>query len=108
MRGLVDTGLSVVVVTLGERGVLTVTQEDTFWVQVPKVQVVNPIASGDIFLGGFAVKYLEMQNIELAVQFGTTCAVANVMNLTPELPQDVDLQELLKNVRVVRDEIYRY
>lgn len=100
MQVLVNKGISVVSITLGEQGALTVTKEERFLTTVPRVSVINPTASGDTFIGAFAVKYMDTHDVMKAIHFGATCSVANVMNLAPELRDDIDLDELAEKIMI--------
>ena len=94
IQSVLKDGISNVIVTLGDQGCLAANAVKTFYVRVPKVDVVSPIASGDTLVGGFVAKYVESHDFEEAVRFANACAVANALNPMPELPSDCDLKEL--------------
>jgi 1-phosphofructokinase family hexose kinase len=100
MKDIVASGISHVVVTLGEKGCVAASADRLFYVRVPSVEVVNPIASGDTFIGGFLAKYVEAGDFERSVRFASACAMANAMNAMPELPQNYDLDDLTESTRV--------
>jgi len=61
---LLDRGAKNVIVTLGEKGALFVSADQTTQVDAYKVDVVDTTAAGDAFIGGFASKLLESKFLE--------------------------------------------
>lgn len=100
LESIVQDGIANVVVTLGAKGCLSANREKAFYVRVPQVETVNPIASGDTFVGGFIAKYRMTGDFEMSVRFGSACAVANTMNLMPEIPNNLDLNGLAESTMV--------
>ncbi|GMA62135.1 hypothetical protein GCM10025859_25750 [Alicyclobacillus fastidiosus] len=100
LESVIENGVSNVVVTLGERGCLATNRESAFYVRVPKVESVNPIASGDTFVGGFIAKYGATGDFKTSVRYASACAVANAMNLMPEIPNNLDLNGLAESTMV--------
>jgi ribokinase len=72
---LVDKGVGVVIVTLGERGALLVTPEETTMVPGIKVDVVDTTAAGDAFIGALATAIVRDMPLADAVRFAN-CAGA--------------------------------
>ena len=58
-RGLLARGAKNVVVTLGEKGALFVSNKQVSQAAAHKIEVVDTTAAGDAFIGGFASKLLE-------------------------------------------------
>lgn len=98
MRSLIKAGISKVVVTMGSKGFFAVDQEKNWLFQVPKVDAINPIASGDTFLGGFVARYSETGDFIASLRFAAACSVANCLNLYPEIPDNIDLEELEEKI----------
>jgi ribokinase len=74
-QALVDEGLPVIILTLGENGALLVTQEDVLHVPARKVGVVDTTAAGDAFVAAFTKAiingYALMEAVRYAVCAGT-------------------------------------
>lgn len=68
-----------VVVTLGAKGAL-IKQNDTIYrAEIPEVEAINPVGSGDSVLAGFAAGYSRgLRGVEW-IQFGLTMGVLNAM-----------------------------
>lgn len=71
-----------VVVTLGAKGAL-IKQNDTIYrAEIPEVEAINPVGSGDSVLAGFAAGYSRgLKGVEW-IQFGLTMGVLNAMEET--------------------------
>jgi ribokinase len=57
---ILKRGVKTVIVTLGSRGALLVTETQTIHVDAYQVEVVDTTAAGDAFISGFASKLLEI------------------------------------------------
>jgi ribokinase len=77
-----------VVVTLGSKGALYVSSNQTTQVNAYKVDVVDTTAAGDAFIGGFASALLRGVEIEAAVKYANACgALATTkFGAQPSLP----------------------
>lgn len=87
-QALLEKGVGVVVVTLGERGALLVTQEQTTLVPGVKVDVVDTTAAGDAFIGALATAIVRDMPLPDAVRFAN-CAgalAATRFGAQPSLP----------------------
>ena len=113
---LLDRGAKNVIVTLGEKGALLVSGNQTTQVNAYKVDVVDTTAAGDAFIGGFASNLLEsdsllldmMQHpqgtraaslqIEEAVKYANACgALATTkFGAQPSLPSKDEVESFLK------------
>ena len=61
------------IITLGEKGALAVTDGQTFHVPAPKVDVVDTTAAGDAFIGGLVVGLSQGFPLAEAIRFAV-CA----------------------------------
>ena len=117
---LLDRGAKNVIVTLGEKGALLVSGNQTTQVNAYKVDVVDTTAAGDAFIGGFASNLLEsdsllldmMQHpqgtraaslqIEEAVKYANACgALATTkFGAQPSLPSKDEVESFLKHYQI--------
>ncbi|WP_312468501.1 ribokinase [Brucella sp.] len=70
-RKLLERGPKIVIVKLGGRGSLLVTADEVKHFEPFKVKVVDTVAAGDSFNGGFAVAYSQGQSLHDCVRFAS-------------------------------------
>src|SRR5258706_8529309 len=96
-KSLLERGAKNVIVTLGSKGALVVTNAQITHIDTYKVDVVDTTAAGDAFIGGFATKLLESDNLLLAVRYGCACgALATTkFGAQPSLPTKQEVERLM-------------
>ncbi|MEN9564498.1 MAG: ribokinase, partial [Chloroflexota bacterium] len=106
-KEILKQGVKTVIVTLGSKGALLVTDEQATQVDTYKVNVVDTTAAGDAFIGGFAAKLLEQgmpldvqgQTLILqnAVRYGCACgALATTkFGAQPSLPTKAEVEKFI-------------
>lgn len=77
-RQLVQRGVAIAIVKLGELGAVVATGDRTFHQPALPVKAVDTVAAGDAFNGGLAVALAEAMNLEAAVEFASAVAAASV------------------------------
>jgi 1-phosphofructokinase family hexose kinase len=77
LKGWVEKGTRLAVLTQGPEDVLAVSIEGFWRVVPPKIQAVNPIGSGDCFLAGLTYASMRSESTPSQLKFAVACAVAN-------------------------------
>jgi ribokinase len=112
---ILKRGVKTVIVTLGSRGALLVTETQSIHVDAYQVEVVDTTAAGDAFISGFASKLLEtilesngkpleaeQQAVQLqnAVRYGCACGALATTKLgaQPSLPTKEEVQNFLSQL----------
>jgi ribokinase len=95
-RQLQAQGVPVVIVTLGERGALLLTEEKTVHVPAPQVEAVDTTAAGDAFIGGLVAGLSQGKVLEDAVRYACCAGALAVTRFgaQPSLPSASDVQSL--------------
>ncbi|MGH7198438.1 MAG: 1-phosphofructokinase family hexose kinase [Candidatus Omnitrophota bacterium] len=99
-RTLVRKGIRVVVVSLGKKGALFVTDTRTLHVLTPSVPVRSKVGAGDSLIAGFALGLLRNMNLEEAARLGVAASTSAVMREAPRLCLRSDIQKLLPRVAI--------
>jgi ribokinase len=98
-RKLLERGPKVVIVKLGGRGSLLVTADEVKHFEPFKVKVVDTVAAGDSFNGGFAVAYSQGQSLHDCVRFASASGAIAVTRVGAgsAAPTAHEVAQLLQN-----------
>ncbi len=75
-----NLGIDKVAVTLGSEGAILATSKGVFKARPPKIELVNPVGSGDTFTGSFAVCKVRGMSDEDALKYAIACSAANCLS----------------------------
>lgn len=94
---LLKRGAKNVIVTLGSKGALLVSNKQVAQVNAYKINVVDTTAAGDAFIGGFASALLRGVEIEEAVKYANACgALATTkFGAQPSLPTKEEVEKFI-------------
>ena len=73
-------GIEKVVVSLGGEGSVMACDQGVFRGRAPKIDVVNPVGSGDTMVGAFAVAIARGMSVEEQLAYAMSCASANCLS----------------------------
>jgi ribokinase len=96
-RRLLETGVEALVITLGARGALIVTQQGQQIVSGFPVKAVDTTAAGDAFNGGLAAALAVRRPLAEAVRFANACGAlaATRLGAQPSLPTAEEVERFL-------------
>lgn len=96
-KEILKQGVKTVIVTLGSKGALLVTNTQVKQVDTYKVNVVDTTAAGDAFIGGFASAILSGKSLENSVRYGCACgALATTkFGAQPSLPTKDEVETFI-------------
>ncbi len=94
---LIQQGVKKVIITLGTKGALVVTEEETVKVPAFQVDAVDTTAAGDTFCGTLAVAMVEGFPLTDAMQFASAAAAISVtrMGAQPSAPSRTEIETFL-------------
>ena len=99
-RTLLSRGVSNVIVTMGSRGALVQTAQQSLLVPARRVDAVDTTAAGDVFNGAVAVALSEGRDIVEAVRMASVASSVSVtrMGAQPSVPTRAEVEDILKTI----------
>lgn len=76
----VNDGIEHICITLGSAGAIFFNKEGCFKAETPKIEVVNPVGSGDAFIGGLAYGMSTGEGIKNTYRRAIACGAVNAAN----------------------------
>lgn len=101
---LVERGASLAIVTDGARPVVAADAAAVWRAEVPRVQAVNTVGSGDSFNAAFSLALMAGTSLETALARGVAAGAANALALGAAMLDPLDAQRLEPQVRVQVEE----
>ena len=99
-RSLVRKGVRVVIISLGAKGALFVTEKGSFHVLTPKVPVKSKVGAGDSLIGGFLLGLHRKLSLRESARLGVAASTSAVMREAPRLCRRSDIKGLLTRVAI--------
>lgn len=96
-----EQGIEFVVISLGSKGSIAGYKGKFYKVIVPKVKAVNPVGSGDSYVGGVAVALERGYDIEDILRYASACGTANAMEEETGFVRKEVVEDLLKKITVI-------
>lgn len=96
-EALIAKGVELVIITLGSKGALFSTKEESKLIPGFKVDAADTTAAGDVFNGALAVAISENKEIMDAIRFAHAAAAISVtrMGAQPSAPQREEIEQML-------------
>ncbi|WP_238860098.1 MULTISPECIES: 1-phosphofructokinase family hexose kinase [unclassified Clostridium] len=93
-------GISLVAISLGKDGSIAGFEGKYYKVNVPKIETVNPVGSGDSYVAGIAVALQRKYDIKDTLKFASACGTANAMEKETGFVSESIVNELFNKVTV--------
>lgn len=100
-KKLGQTGIEIVFVSLGERGSIVVKDDRAYKVEIPNIEAVNPVGSGDSTVAGLAVALQRGYDFRDMLAFATSCGTANAMERETGMIRIENVERIRKKVKII-------
>ena len=90
-------GVEVVIITIGSKGALLASRDETKIIGGHKVEAIDTTAAGDVFNGALAVAIAENKSLDEAIRFANAAAAVSVtrMGAQPSAPTREEIDKML-------------
>jgi len=99
-EALAESGIAVAIVTLGRAGAVASWQGRLCRLEAPSGKTLNPVGSGDAFLGGVAAGLVQARDPEDVLKLGVACGTANAISPEDGFFEKDTVKALSEQVRV--------
>ncbi len=100
MRDLIESGIEMVVVSLGKQGVIGCKGSETWSVNVPEVKVTSLTGAGDTLTAGCLHCLIQGKPFSEMLKFGSALATASTLKAEPGDFDPRDLNEILEQTKL--------
>ncbi len=101
-ESLINMGAKNVAVSLGKDGMIFVGEEGRYKVNIPKIEVLNPVGSGDSTVAGFGAGLLQKLDIKEILRLANACGMSNAMEKETGKINVKTVNELMKNIKIYK------
>ena len=95
-----DSGVDNAVISLGGKGILCVSDEGTYYAEVPRVEVKSTVGAGDSSLAGYIVNFVKDNSTEECLRMAAACGTACAMQDGSVVASKETALPLLEQVKV--------
>jgi tagatose 6-phosphate kinase len=99
-KELFRQGIPIVAVSMGEEGVVVVSEEGAYHGLPPRIKAVNTVGCGDSLVAGLAVGIKRLKPLKELIRLAVTAAAANALSEETGKFDPADYMEILPKVKV--------
>ncbi|MCL1996946.1 MAG: 1-phosphofructokinase [Defluviitaleaceae bacterium] len=100
-RWFLGNGIAHMAISLGEKGLMYVSETECLLATSPKVDVKSTVGAGDSVLAAFVIGFLRNQKIEDIVTFATAMGSAAVLEKSTVAPNPDIVAQLMSSIEVI-------
>lgn len=97
---LLNSGISFVLVTMGDKGAAGFSREGFFYTRGPEIKKAGSVGCGDVFLAGFVLSYSRTGKFRESLKFAAACGTAKAAKPFTDIPQPYEVEKILKRTFV--------
>ena len=99
-RQLLNKELEIILITLGDKGAILLTNNLVLYGNVEIDKVIDTVGSGDSFLAGFVLNYLFKEDLLECFKYAIACGAANTLISGPGVFKLEDVKKISKEVEI--------
>jgi 6-phosphofructokinase 2 len=90
----------IIIISLGDKGAMLVTEEKSFYALPPKVEPVSVVGAGDSMVAAMALKVAQGSSLSEVLRFGVAAGTAAVLSPGTELCTKREFKKILPKVKI--------
>lgn len=96
-------GIENVIVSLGGKGSYARCKDNFYRIEIPKVEVVSPVGSGDSTVAGLALSIAQNRDMEYALKLANTLGVLNAMEKQTGYVNIENFEKIYNQIKIVKE-----
>ncbi|MFD2444352.1 1-phosphofructokinase [Bacillus sp. CGMCC 1.16607] len=101
-KTLIEKGIQNVCISFGKEGAVLITQNATYRVKVPPMNIVNTIGSGDSMLAGLAAGFYTNLPVEETLVLASACGAANALQPSAGRVELTEVRRLINQIEIIK------
>ncbi len=101
-KSIQKTGIELVVISLGENGVIVVSDKEVFQGKIPKIEAVSTVGCGDAMVAGFAISFEKRLPLKESIQYSCSLAAANALRVENGFFIKKEAEEMERKIEVIK------
>jgi 6-phosphofructokinase 2 len=106
-RSTCKQGIGIILVSMGARGILLISEKEQYLASPPKVDVVNTIGAGDSAVAGFVYGTVTGKSLDESLIFAVAAGTGTTLRPGSALCRKDDFLELIPRVKLYKDDEIR-
>lgn len=102
-KSILLAGIENICVSMGKDGMVLVNKDFIYKVEIPKIDIVNTVGSGDSSIAGISLGILKGYDLKDTLKLANACGMSNAMHMATG---DIDLEDVKKFVDEIK--VYKY
>ncbi|MBO3444872.1 1-phosphofructokinase [Clostridium sp. CCUG 7971] len=99
-RNLIDRGIENVCVSMGKDGMILLNKDSVYEVEIPKIDVLNPVGSGDSSIAGFAYGVIKNYDLEECLKLANACGMSNALYMETGNIELDDIKNFKSSIKI--------
>lgn len=100
VRSLLNKKISIILLTLGEKGAILFKKDKIIYGRPPEVKVKSTVGCGDAFVAGFLLKFKKENSMENCLKYAVACGTAKATKEGTEMPSKNLVEKIHRKTEV--------
>jgi tagatose 6-phosphate kinase len=102
-KSILLEGVENVCISMGKHGMVLVNKDFVYKVEIPKIDIVNTVGSGDSSIAGFSLGILRGYDLKRTLKLSNACGMSNAMHISTG---DINLEDINNFIDEIK--VYEY
>lgn len=101
-KNILLTGVKNACVSMGKDGMVLVNKDFVYKVEIPKIDTMNTVGSGDCSIAGFALEIARKYELKETLKLANECGMSNAMHISTGDINLEDIENFIDEIKVYK------